>query len=170
MVALSFYPALGVDLVIWAVWSTAVSLWSMRWTDDALRNDGWLTHLRAWERDGLAYATLGIRRWKGWLPDLAVLVGGQKKQLRDRRDPAAWQELAGETRRAERAHWLILLALPMQLMVRGGVILAPMAAYGLLANGPCIAAQRYNRGRLGVLSRRREGRADIESHIEPRVT
>ena len=164
MLAVSFYRALGIDLVIWALWSTAVSVCAVRWSDAAVRSDGWLTALRPWERDGLVYAALGIRRWKGWLPDLATVVGGREKRLKDRRDPAAWQELAGETRRAERAHWLILLALPMQFLVRGGVILIPMAAYGLVANGPCIAAQRYNRGRLGVLRRRRLAR-ELETGV-----
>jgi glycosyl-4,4'-diaponeurosporenoate acyltransferase len=142
-------------LVIWVTWSTAVSVWAVHWPDAALRHDGWLTHLRPWERDGLVYGALGVRRWKGRLPDLGTLLGGRKKHLEHRRDPAAWEELAAETRRAERAHWLILLAFPMMLFVRGGVILVPMAAYGLAANGPCIAAQRYNRGRLKVLLRRR---------------
>jgi glycosyl-4,4'-diaponeurosporenoate acyltransferase len=148
---LSFSAALRVDIAIWATWSLAVGWWVSRRPDDAMVDDGWLTRLRPWERQGRSYARLGVRRWKGHLPDLGVLFGGRPKQLVPGRDPSQWRVLAAETRRAERAHWLILLALPVEAVIRSGVVLAPMAAYAVIANGPCIAAQRHNRGRLGAL-------------------
>ena len=155
MALLGFYPALAADAGIWAAWSVAVGCWAARLPDSVVGCDGPLTRLRGWERGGLVYARLGIRRWKGRLPDFGGVLGGQRKCLADRRDPGAWSKMAAETRRGERTHWLILLALPAEAVLRGGIILAPMAAYALVANLPCITAQRYNRGRLLALAERR---------------
>jgi hypothetical protein len=74
--------------------------------------------------------------------------------------------MAAETRRAERVHWLILLAFPVEAALHDGVILIPMAAYAVVANLPCIAAQRYNRGRLAALTEQRAARTD---RTAPRV-
>ncbi len=152
---LGFWPALAVDSAIWPAWSVAVGCWAARQSDEAVGADGWITQLRPWERDGRVWARTGIRRWKASLPDLGPAFGGRRKELVDRRDPASWHEMAGETRRAERAHWLILLALPLDACLRSGVVLVPMVAYAVVANGPCILVQRYNRGRLGALAARR---------------
>ncbi|MDA8062126.1 MAG: hypothetical protein M0T80_06790 [Actinomycetota bacterium] len=160
MALLGFYPALAVDAATWAGWSIAAAVGTSRLPDSSLRRDGPVTRLRAWERGGLVYARLGIRRWKGHLPDLGAIFGGRRKRLEDRRDPQAWSDMAAETRRAERTHWLILLALPVEAAVRGGVILAPMTLYAAASNLPCIAAQRYNRGRLLALAERRRRRCD----------
>lgn len=159
MALLGFYPALAVDAATWTAWSVAVGAWAARLPDSAVDRDGPVTRLRDWERDGLVYARLGIRRWKGRLPDLGAAFGGRRKRLDARRDPLAWATMAAETRRAERTHWLILLALPAEAVLRGGIILVPMAAYAAVANLPCIAAQRYNRGRLLALAERRRRRA-----------
>lgn len=159
MATVPFYAALGADIAIWPAWSAAVGWWASRLPDGTVDQDGWLTRLRPWERDGLVYARLGTRRWKGRLPDLGTVFGGRRKALSSPRDPEGWRVLAGETRRAERVHWLILLALPAEAAIRGGVILVPMAAYAVVANAPCIVAQRYNRGRLLSLAARRSARA-----------
>jgi glycosyl-4,4'-diaponeurosporenoate acyltransferase len=160
---LGFYPALAADAGIWAAWSFAVGCWAARLPDSAVGRDGPVTRLRDWERDGLVYARFGIRRWKGRLPDFGGVLGGERKRLTDRRDPKAWSKMAAETRRGERTHWLILLALPVEAALRGGIILAPMCAYAAVANLPCIAAQRYNRGRLLALVARRRRREATRS-------
>jgi len=155
---LPFYPALAVDVAIWPLWSAALGIWASRLPDGAVDTDGWLTRLRPWERQGLAYSRLGVRRWKGRLPDLGSVFGGRPKRLGLRLDPGEWRALAAETRRAERVHWLILLALPVEAVVRSGVVLVPMVTYAVVANLPCIVAQRYNRGRLLALDARRSAR------------
>jgi hypothetical protein len=43
-----------------------------------------------------------------------------------------------------------------------------MAAYAVIANGPCIAAQRHNRGRLGALLEARQRRAGQSSSCRTR--
>jgi glycosyl-4,4'-diaponeurosporenoate acyltransferase len=157
LASLSFPVALGVDVGIWLTWSLVVGWWAAHLTPARVDTDGWLTRLRPWERRGLVYARVGIRRWKGWLPDAGRFGGGRRKELVRRRDPAEWRRMAAETRRAERVHWVILVALPVEVAIHTGIVLIPMTAYALVANVPCIAAQRYNRGRLGVLLARRPG-------------
>jgi glycosyl-4,4'-diaponeurosporenoate acyltransferase len=164
---LPFHPALAADITIWASWSTLVGWWATCLPDSTWADDGWLLRLRPWERDGLTYGRLGIRRWKGRLPDLGPVFGGRRKQLPADRDPDGWRVLAGETRRAEWAHWMILLALPIEAVIRSGVVLVPMTAYALVANVPCIATQRYNRARLGVLVEGRRRRSAGPSTAEP---
>jgi glycosyl-4,4'-diaponeurosporenoate acyltransferase len=155
---LGFWGALGADVAIWVVWSVAVGWRAARWSDASVNRDGPVTRLRGWERGGLAYARIGIRRWKGRLPDFGPAFGGRRKELDSKRDPASWRQMAGETRRAERVHWLILLALPAEALVRAGMVLVPMTAFAAIANLPCIAVQRHNRGRLHALAEHRRGR------------
>jgi glycosyl-4,4'-diaponeurosporenoate acyltransferase len=157
--AVGFYPALWTDVTMWVLWAVAVGWWAARWSDAAVAEDSWLTRLRPWERGGFAYARIGVRRWKGRLPDAATLFGGRPKRL-TARDEVAWAQLAGETRRAERVHWAVLCALPAQALLRGGTLLAIMACIAVLLNVPCIAAQRHNRGRLLALCERRRQRND----------
>jgi glycosyl-4,4'-diaponeurosporenoate acyltransferase len=157
LASLSFPAALGIDATIWLLWSIAVGFWAAHLEPARVGTDGWLTRLRPWERQGLVYARVGIRRWKGRLPDAGWFGGGQRKILVRRRDPEEWRRMAAETRRAERVHWVILVALPVEVVIHTGIVLIPMTAYALLANVPCIAAQRYNRGRLSVLLARRPG-------------
>jgi glycosyl-4,4'-diaponeurosporenoate acyltransferase len=149
---LSFHAALTTDVLIWALWSTLVGWWATHLPDEAFDRDGRVTRLR-----------VGVRRWKGHLPDLGGLVGGRRKRLPSGRDPDEWRVLAVETRRAECAHWVILLALPVEALIRSGVVLVPMTAYALVANVPCIVAQRSNRGRLEALLAARRRRRTATS-------
>ncbi len=142
------------DAATWLVWSAVVGLVAARWSAERVARDGPLTRLRGFERGGRCYRWLGIRRWKPWLPDAGGFGGGRRKRLERRLDPASWTVLAGETRRAERVHWLIVIALPVTLVWSHGILAAAMVVYALVANGPCIAAQRYNRLRLLTLGER----------------
>jgi glycosyl-4,4'-diaponeurosporenoate acyltransferase len=59
-----------------------------------------------------------------------------------------------ETRRGETCHWLAILFTPLFLLWNPWWGFAVNLAYALLANVPCIVAQRYNRARLlALLSR-----------------
>jgi hypothetical protein len=62
---------------------------------------------------------------------------------------------------------LMLLVLPVEAVVRSGIVLVPMVGAGLIANGPCIITQRYNRARLeSFLSR--TGRRRVGQGVDPR--
>lgn len=158
VIHLPFLAAVLADALLWAGWSTSVAVMGTRWSDERVGRDGPLTTLRAFESGGGLYRRLGIRHWKRWLPDAGGFAGGRRKSLDRRLDPAGWMALAGETRRAERVHWLITLALPVTAVWTQGVLLASMVTYAIVANGPCIAAQRYNRLRLAALGDRADRR------------
>ncbi len=157
VIHLPVLAAILVDALLWAGWSALVGVMGARWSDERVSRDGPLTTLRTFESGGGLYRRLGIRHWMRWLPDAGGFAGGRRKSFERRLDPAGWNALAGETRRAERVHWLITLALPVTAVWTRGVLLVAMAAYAVVANGPCIAAQRYNRLRLAAL-RGRAGR------------
>ncbi len=148
---------IGLDAGVWLAWSALVGWWAARLTPATLDRDTWLTRLRPWEADGRVYRRVGIRRWKGLLPDAGRFGGGRRKQLgHRRRDPAEWRALMAETRRAERVHWYIPVALVALVGWNSGVLLAAMIVYAVVANVPCIVTQRYNRARFsGLLARSR---------------
>lgn len=150
-----FWPALVADCAIWAAWSSAVAWWWARRGTEQLACDGWLTRIRPWERDGRLYVRLGVRTWRRLVPDLGGPMGVGPAERRSVHDPGAWEVMAAETRRSEKAHWAMLLALPVEWMLGPAALVAPMTAYALVAHVAPIALQRYNRARLGALSRRR---------------
>ena len=151
VIHLPIAAAILADAATWAAWSALMGLVGARWAATRIGRDGPLLTLRPFESGGSLYRRLGIRRWKSWLPDAGRFAGGRPKGLDRRLDPVEWRALAAETRRAERVHWLILLALPVTALWSRGLLLGAMVAYAAVANGPCIAAQRYNRLRLIAL-------------------
>jgi glycosyl-4,4'-diaponeurosporenoate acyltransferase len=109
-------------------------------------NDTWLTAPRWWECGGRLYRDrLAIRRWKALLPDGAPWLGGfAKKEMRGH-DLAYLSRFLLETRRAELAHWCMLCCLPVFFLWNLPWACCVMTLYALVANLPCIVAQRYNR-------------------------
>jgi glycosyl-4,4'-diaponeurosporenoate acyltransferase len=63
-------------------------------------------------------------------------------------DRAYLERFAVETRRAELTHWLILAASPWFFLWNPWWLGLAMVGYGIIANVPCLAIQRYNRARL----------------------
>jgi len=121
--------------------------------------DSWITAPRRWEREGRLYRDwLGIRRWKSLLPDGAPWFGGFAKKRINSHDASYLGQFVLETRRAELAHWCMLLCLPFFFLWNPPWACLVMTAYALAANLPCILAQRYNRIALCrvVRTRRRE--------------
>jgi glycosyl-4,4'-diaponeurosporenoate acyltransferase len=58
-----------------------------------------------------------------------------------------------ETRRAELAHWCMLCCFPIFFLWNPPWACCVMFIYALLANLPCIVAQRFNRFRLARLGK-----------------
>jgi glycosyl-4,4'-diaponeurosporenoate acyltransferase len=150
MLDVPFRTALICDIALCCLWSGVVAGWSVRAPLSAAPA-GRLTRLRPWEQDGRIYARLGVGRWKRHLPDVGPRLGGEAKRLGGRRGRADLERFVALTRRAETAHWLMLLVLPVDGVIRSGWVLVPMVGAGLIANGPCIVVQRYNRARLETL-------------------
>ena len=149
------WSVVTLDAAAWTSWSVAVSYRGARWSAEAVGADSAVTRLRRWELGGRCYTRVGVRRWRAAVPDAGRLFGGRPRRLLRRLDPADWEALAAETRRAERVHWRILAALPVILLWNRGVLVPAMVGYAAAANIPCLALQRYNRARVAALLARR---------------
>ena len=150
------WAAVAADAAAWACVQLGAGYLAHRMPDRILERDGWLLRERVWEGGGRFYVDVArIRRWKGLLPEAgAFFAGGVSKRSLGGRGPDDLARLARETRRAELAHWLMMVPTPL-FVARNRPLLAPfMLLYALAVNVPCIAAQRYNRIRLRRARRR----------------
>ncbi|HUR18947.1 MAG TPA: hypothetical protein VMZ51_08445 [Acidimicrobiales bacterium] len=140
----------GLDAVAWATIQAAAGYGLHRLPAGRLDHDTWVTRPRKWEAGGSFYVDrLRIRRWKGLLPDAgALFAGGFDKAQLGARSGEHLRRHVIETRRAEIGHWLALLPTPLFWRWNPRWLSVVMTAYALVVNGPCIAAQRYNRLRL----------------------
>ncbi|MGC9197515.1 MAG: hypothetical protein ACP5E5_01090 [Acidobacteriaceae bacterium] len=148
------------NLLGWPVIQLSGAWISQRLPTRLFEQDSWMTAPRRWESEGRIYREwLRIRRWKGLLPDGGAWFGGFEKKRIGSWDSAHLVEFLLETRRAEVAHWCMMLCLPVFFLWNPPWACLVMAAYALAGNLPCIAAQRYNRIALErLLMRRREMR------------
>ena len=112
---------------------------------------------RVWEQDGRFYErAFGVKRWKDRLPDGARWVGGGfAKGKLSGRDPEYLHRFIRETWRGELCHWVALGCAPVFILWNPWWADLVMVAYGVVANLPCILAQRYNRLRFERLLARR---------------
>jgi glycosyl-4,4'-diaponeurosporenoate acyltransferase len=145
-----------VDCVLWALAGTAIGFAAHRAGPDSFDRDGWLTRLRRFERDGRWYERrLHIKAWKQIVPEAGTLFGvGFSKRRLTSSSIDHLRRFVVETRRAEITHWLVLAVGPLFVLWNPVGLAIVMCAYAVLANGPCIAIQRYNRGRLARVIRR----------------
>lgn len=120
-------------------------------------HDSWLTRERSFENGGRLYQSiLAVRKWKGRLPDGAPWLGGKAKRRIERHSFAALSDFQIETRRAEVAHWCMLLCTPIFCLWNPLWADVVMTIYGIAANVPCIVAQRANRIKIAhILDRQR---------------
>ena len=119
-----------------------------RWFDGSGQPPRWRSRF-IYER------VLHIKSWKDRLPDAAGwFSGGFAKKTLTAKSPDYLRRFVLETRRGEICHWLAIACAPGFLLWNPGWGFAVNLAYALLANLPCILAQRYNRARLrSLLSR-----------------
>jgi glycosyl-4,4'-diaponeurosporenoate acyltransferase len=142
---------------LWGVLSVATGYATHRLPVQRYAHDNFVTRGRSFERDGRVYERwFRIRRWKRYLPEGGdIFEGGfNKKHLRSR-DPAFILRFVAETRRAEMTHWFAMAWGPFFLIWSPVGVGSVMIAFGVVANLPCILAQRYNRIRLLRLLARR---------------
>ncbi len=133
----------------WFAWSLLIGGLANRLPHAALQQDNGLTRLRSWEGRHGYEQRLGIRSWKGWLPDAGpALPGGVAKSALVRRDRRLLEVLMAETRRAELVHWALwpFWIITSLWLPPTGVLLNLL--FATLFNLPCLAVQRYNRLRL----------------------
>ncbi|MHB1138461.1 MAG: glycosyl-4,4'-diaponeurosporenoate acyltransferase CrtO family protein [Microthrixaceae bacterium] len=161
VVHLSDPVAILVSCIAWVLIGLVPGYGLLRLPVATFDHDTWLTRLRPVEDDGAWYQRhLRIRAWKDRLPEKGDLFPGgfSKRHLRDRSDTHL-RRFAAETRRAETVHWTNLAAGPLFLVWCRPLLGTCMIAFGVLAHLPFILVQRFNRGRLLRLVRRRSDRA-----------
>lgn len=151
-----------VDVAAWFVIHMGVAWLGIRLSTHRFNHDSWLYRPRRWEQGGRAYErVLAIRRWKRMLPDGAALFSGgfRKANLGDADDAAYLERFRRETCRAEAVHLVVFGCAALFFIWNPWPVGIVMIVYGALANLPCIAAQRYNRIRLGRVIAARQRRA-----------
>jgi glycosyl-4,4'-diaponeurosporenoate acyltransferase len=150
VLALSTPVTIAVDVVAWAAISAGTGYFVHRLPPSAVDHDRWVHRERGFERGGALYVRVfRIRRWKHWLPEAGALFrGGYDKSRLPVRRADAYRRYAAETRRAELGHWLALAAGPAFFLWNPWPAGLLLQVYAIVANGPCILSQRYNRLRV----------------------
>ena len=111
---------------------------------------------RWFERDGfwgrehtgerfLYRRVLRVTTWKRLLPDGATWIGSSFLKRRPSRDAVYLRRFLVETRRAEAAHWAMILCMPVMFAWNPAWACATLMGYAVAANAPCIVVQRHNR-------------------------
>ena len=130
----------------WPIIHMVVATLALRLPARLFAEENWITAPRRWEQEGRLYRDwLKIRKWKFRLPDGASWFGGFAKKSMCSRDASYLGQFLLETRRAELAHWSMLLCLPLFFLWNPPWACVVMTVYALAANLPCIFTQRYNR-------------------------
>jgi glycosyl-4,4'-diaponeurosporenoate acyltransferase len=134
--------------------------------DEYFAHDSWLTRARWFEQDTRIYRrVLAVERWKGVLPDGAPWLGGRSKRRLESRTVAGLSAFLMETRRAEAAHWCMLLFTPVFYLWNPPWACVVMSFYGIAANLPCIVAQRANRIKIAYILHRSAGRRGFQAPL-----
>ena len=94
-------------------------------------------------------------RSQPWNNAQARSGGGRSKRHIGPTTTPSLEAFRRETIRAERVHWSIMATGPVQLLWCRPTVALGMVIFGVAFNAPFIVVQRYNRGRLNRLLRRR---------------
>ncbi len=162
LLSLSTWGVVAANIAFWGVVHTTTGYAVHRLPVGRLARDSWLLRPKRFERGGSLYEHLRIRTWKDVVPEAGALFpGGVSKRRVPAAEDGGLERFVVETRRAEVGHWLALVAGPLAVLWNGPVGAAAMVGYGLLANLPFIAIQRFNRQRAQrVLARSSGSRSD----------
>jgi glycosyl-4,4'-diaponeurosporenoate acyltransferase len=143
------------NVIGWPVIQLTLARLFLRLPYELFSEDSWLTSQRGFEHDGRLYRRfLMMQRWKELLPDGASWLGGRAKKNVATRNVSDLTIFAIETRRAEIAHWCMLLCTPLFYIWNPLWACIVMTLYGIAANLPCIFVQRANRMKVARILHR----------------
>ncbi|WP_100372078.1 glycosyl-4,4'-diaponeurosporenoate acyltransferase [Bacillus sp. FJAT-45037] len=129
------------------------SLFSKR----VIEHFNWIFQLQEWEKNGQIYDALSIKAWKTKLPDGGGWTKrGIKKNKLNVRVQEDLQRFILETKRAELSHLLQIAPAPIFFTFNDTLSGTIIVLYALCFNLPFILIQRYNRGRLVAILKRKE--------------
>jgi hypothetical protein len=155
IVDVTWPAAVAIDAAVWLVWSAAVGWRQSRRAVADLQPRG-LERIRPWERNGHWYVQhVGIRRWKGWLPEAGTWFGGVSKGRRPPTEQGGWGRLAAECLRAERTHVGIAAATPVFVVWNPAGLFVANVMFAVIVNAPCYVVSRSARARAEAVDRRR---------------
>ena len=100
------------------------------------------------ERRGEAYfyrRVLRVTKWKRLLPDGGAWMGSSFRKQQPSRKQSYLREFLVEARRAEAAHWAMIVGTAVMFSWNPPWACLVLLGYALLANLPCIIVQRHNR-------------------------
>lgn len=157
LATLPVFWTIALDFAAWFVFHMAAVLITMNMPDRWFVSDHWLYRTRSWERQGRIWQQVfRVRAWKERLPDGAQLIGrGYAKKRLQATHAAELSRFVQESRRAELTHMLVMAPAPLFFLWNPVWVGWFMICYALLANAPCIIAQRYNRPRFIQLLEKR---------------
>ncbi|MDY6833292.1 MAG: glycosyl-4,4'-diaponeurosporenoate acyltransferase [Chloroflexota bacterium] len=146
---LSGYWLLITNAVGWMIMQVGIGYFVTKIPDSFLDHKLWLFKTRSWERAGSIYdRCFFVRRWKSLLPSGATILGGFSIKRVSSRNEEYLKQWGRESCRAELTHWFCII--PVLLFFVWNPLIGDIInlAYALVANLPCIIAQRYNRPRI----------------------
>lgn len=139
-----------VDFISWFIIHMAVSIIAFKIPDKYFAEDKYIYRAKKWENEGEFYIKyLKIKKWKKFLPDGAKIfrMGFLKKNIASKKSEY-FKKFIIESRRAEFTHWLAMPPAILFFLWNNFYAGLFMILYAVLANLPCIVAQRYNRPRF----------------------
>lgn len=141
---------LGIDVAWWLSTSYAVGRACRRLRPESFVHLTWLLGERKFESSGRFYEVgLRIKRWKRYLPEAGDLFkGGFDKSKLLSTDIEDLEKFVVETKRAEVVHWFLLVLALVPVLFGPWFLRVAAIVYSVVANLPCLLAQRYNRPRL----------------------
>lgn len=137
-------------IALWGAIQITIPLLCLKISDEWLSTSSVLFRTYTWERDGDFYnKVFKIKKWKHLLPDGgALLKNGFKKRNIDASSKESLNKFNVESCRAELVHWLLIAPFWVIGFIGPLFVIPCMLFYALVANLPCIIAQRYNRPRV----------------------
>ena len=157
---------IALNLLGWPVIQITLARLFLLLPDARFAQDSWVTRERPFEGGGRLYRQqLFLQHWKELLPDGASWLGGRSKKNVASRNQWELSIFAIETRRAEIAHWCMLLCTPVFYLWNPPWACIVMTLYGALANLPCIFVQRANRIKVSRILCRCEAQLTPQAQV-----
>lgn len=139
-----------INIVMWAIIHISVAYGATILPNKYININSWIYKKRSWEYDGKIYENIfKIKSWKHLLPDgSAMFKKGFRKKKLNNTDSEYITQFIIELCRAELTHWIVILFSPIFFIWNYEWVGYIMILYAIIANLPCILAQRYNRIRF----------------------
>ena len=151
VIFLSPMLTVAICFIVWPILQVGAALICLYLPNKLLSSDNFIFRSRRFEKEGELYENyFKVRRWKHLLPDGGTILkkhAFRKKKL-DNFSKDHLNRFLIESARGELTHWLAIIPFWVFGFFAPEQVIWYMFIYALLANLPCIIAQRYNRPRV----------------------